>query len=330
MYRTLLFIALILAAPGAVLAQAGAPGPASQARPTASAAPAAPAQPDSLQQFLESRVVEELAADGVSLARLGYLVRISVTGSSAEISLLDTTSSRVVRATRVEGLAADREAALATVTQVAANLVAQVISAPAPVTLAPGASSPPVPDNAHLMQADVQARFAREEVGVGLELLRTRRRWWAWQGEMHTPLATLEFLRLMGRQDLAHRIERRERTRDYLFWSYAAVAGTSLAALISAFASDDGELQTQLYWGAGIGGAVALTTLFATAALAPRIEVSEVEAKRLAQKYNDDLRRKYGLPVAARQRARAPSFRLTGASPYVGENQAGFALTGRF
>ncbi len=349
MHRTLLLLSLVLAAPGAAFAQAGAPGPASSA-PVANGAPARPtqpalAQPDSLQQFLERRVVEELAAEGLLLGRLGYAVKISVTGNSAEVALWDTTSSRIVRATKVDGLVMDREAALATLTQVVANMVAQqsqVTSEPVPV--APGASpgrlSPP---EGRFGREEAEARFRREAIGWGNQVVPglgpggltfLEIDWWAWRGERRAPMSRDEFCAAISQPERCRRWRERQSSSRRLQLGGKVAVMVVAPALLAWGTYDLVEDRSRAgYVLVGAAGVAVIAGGIASIVGGQRQftpMISDWEAKVEAEKYNDNLRRKYGLPVAATARSLAPSFRVAGATPYVGENRAGLALVGRF
>src|SRR5512144_2938416 len=76
--------------------------------------------------FLEQRVAEELAADGTILSRLGVALDVELVGEKAVVSLVDPATRRAVSSTKVDSLPADREAAVATVVQVVANMTTQL------------------------------------------------------------------------------------------------------------------------------------------------------------------------------------------------------------
>lgn len=337
--KRILVLLTCLAAPALASAQ---PAPATSV-PVATAAGAAPAAPVPLQEFLERRVVEELAAEGTVLGRLGFAVRIQVAGSSMEISLLDTTSQRVVRATKLDNLASDRDAALATVTQVVANLVAQQSQVTAaPIEVAPAIAPNPAAPPSMLNREEAEARFNREAIGFGsfviinnqgTILTTDNRRWTAWQGELKTNLSHTQFYQLINRPDLEKARQSRVATGGLLIG--AGVAGCVASFLLFDYAISDTGLDDNgdskgvntaaMAGSVGIIVIAGLATVGGLGMMATQ-PIEEGEAKRLAQKYNDDLRRKYGLPVVATARTLRPEFRLTGIAPYVGENQAGLAV----
>jgi hypothetical protein len=86
----------------------------------------AAAQPVPLDVFLEQRVAEELAADGTILSRLGVALDVEVVGDKLIVSLVDPATRRALATTKIDKLPEDREAAVATITQIAANLTTQL------------------------------------------------------------------------------------------------------------------------------------------------------------------------------------------------------------
>ena len=97
--------------------------------------------------FLEIRVADELSADGLVLSRLGLALQIEPLGDALLLSLIDLTTGRVVSSTRLDNLPRDREAAVASVTQIAADLITKYTGTPTSPPLAGAAppSSPPPP-----------------------------------------------------------------------------------------------------------------------------------------------------------------------------------------
>ncbi|MBL8619680.1 MAG: hypothetical protein JNK64_00220 [Myxococcales bacterium] len=112
-------LAALLAAPAIATAQPAAPAP-----------PAAPASPR--EAFLEQRVIEELAADGIVLARLDVVLALTPDGDALVIALVDPATGQARASTRLPQVPTDRDAAVATVTQVAATLATQVAAAAPP------------------------------------------------------------------------------------------------------------------------------------------------------------------------------------------------------
>jgi hypothetical protein len=97
--------------PGAVIAQPAAPAP--------------------LDQFLESRVPDELAVEGIILGQRELVIKVEQIGDKLLISLIATPTGRVVASSKVDDPPADREASLAIVTQVTATLYSQYTMLPA-------------------------------------------------------------------------------------------------------------------------------------------------------------------------------------------------------
>jgi len=123
-------LAALLAAPAIAIAQPAAPAP-----------PGPPASPR--EAFLEQRVLEELAADGIVLARLGVALALTPDGDALVVALVDPATGQARASTRLPQVPADRDAAVATVTQVAATLATQFAAAAPPA--GPAASlAPPV------------------------------------------------------------------------------------------------------------------------------------------------------------------------------------------
>jgi hypothetical protein len=93
----------------------------------ASAQPAAP-----LVEFLESRVPDELAVEGIILGQRELVIKVEQVGDKLLISLIATPTGRVVASSKVDDPPTDREASLAIVTQVTATLYTQYTMLPSP------------------------------------------------------------------------------------------------------------------------------------------------------------------------------------------------------
>src|SRR5262249_37566621 len=89
----------------------------------------AAAAPD-LAGVLEQRVPQELATEGAVLGRLGVALDVEIVGERCVVSLVDPTTHRASASTKIDALPADPDAAVALVTQVAANLAAQLVARP--------------------------------------------------------------------------------------------------------------------------------------------------------------------------------------------------------
>src|SRR5689334_18140392 len=99
------------------------------------AASTAAAQPVSdlpLASYLEQRVVDELAVEGVVLSRDHLMLKVEQLGDKLIVSLVDLATNRVAASTKIDAVPADREAAVAATTHVAADLVAQAVGRGAP------------------------------------------------------------------------------------------------------------------------------------------------------------------------------------------------------
>ena len=120
----------------------------------------AAAAPD-LAGLLEQRVPQELATEGVVLGRLGVVLEIEIVGERCVVSLVDPTTHRASASTKIDALPADTEAAVALVTQVAANLAAQLVARP------PAAA----PVDAQTDDRVAEQRYQALALGFGDEIL---------------------------------------------------------------------------------------------------------------------------------------------------------------
>ena len=180
-----------------------------------------------LDVFLEQRVAEELAADGTILSRLGVALDIELVGPKVLVRLVDPATRRAVASTDVDAIPVDREAAVASVTQVAANLAAQVSVRATPEATAVSAA---LAEDRRLREerAAAEARFRQEAISFGDDtvvsgggwsgtwFVSTQRNWVAYRGEERLRLSPVEFYRYVGRSDLAEAYNRRKRSGVYL------------------------------------------------------------------------------------------------------------------
>ena len=126
---------------------------------------ASTARADALDSFLEQRVAEELAADGTLLSRLGVTLDIEIVGDKVIVSLIDPATRRAVASTKLDSIPADREAAVASVTQVAANLATQLRP---PATGATAIKDVLQEDRAERdRRAELAARYRAESIRFG-------------------------------------------------------------------------------------------------------------------------------------------------------------------
>jgi hypothetical protein len=137
---------LILIASGE---RAGAQAPPAPAAPLPVAGPPAPPT----IPFLERRVPDELASEGVLLSRYDLALKVEQLRGKWRVSLIDLTGGDVAASSRIDALPTDREAAVAIVTQIAGELAAQLLGrTPAPrPPVAPGgaAAGAPMPASTH-------------------------------------------------------------------------------------------------------------------------------------------------------------------------------------
>ncbi len=207
----------------------------------AAAPPAASAQPTGIETFLEQRVVEELAADGIVLSRLKLVLDIEMLDTRALVSLIDPDTGRAVASTKVDAMPAGRETAVATLGPVVANLVAQFA----------GRTPEPTDDSARLerieqTQREIMAReqSAREErermaqaeaqyqaealrfdreiamvtahgTGSGFAYGQVHYKWTATRGETGERLADLDYYKVIERPDLEAAYLRRRKIANY-------------------------------------------------------------------------------------------------------------------
>jgi hypothetical protein len=304
--------------------------------------------------FLEKRVPDELAAEGVVLSRNNLALQVEQVGGRWLVSLADLNTGRVVASTKLDTLPVDREAAVASMTHVVADLVAQVVGRsepPPPAIVAPPESVRPPPAVDNRAERDLaELRFKRQSIrfGANYRLLATgtavalMRRWVAYMGELDQELAPEAFYVVVGRADLAARYRSR---RHAMIGSFVAGAVSTTAGLVvlgvasrenCEFGSpnysmciEDHErhVHNAFAWGAGIVG-VGIVTLYVGFHLYRHPHpIDENEAKTLADGYNQNLRRRLGLPTVARHLPRLHDVRWT---PHVTGHQAGLALSARF
>lgn len=308
------------------------------ARASAQPASDAPATAH-LPAFLEQRVVEELISDGILLSRLGVTLEIALVGDIAIVSLIDAATGRARASTKIDHLPADRDAAVASTTQVAASLVDQLgprKEAPAPETLAKALAEHRAKEREERQQSAVaEARYRESALGFSEEVTmfvasrdgtitavdRTRR-WTAFQGEQRIELEPHEFYELVQRGDLIEAYDRRRAIRNV-----TAVVGGAMSTLSTylILTSDFGDPGMKVGIALGLGAVVPLT--ISGWYWARPHPITETQAKVLATKYNGWLRRSLGLPSAARDRG---VLREVAWAPYATPDGAGIALGGRF
>jgi hypothetical protein len=231
MKRVVLAVVMVTGLTGTAAAQAPGQIPAQPAPAQSIPAPApgqvAPAAAVGVSStFLEKRVPDELAAEGVVLSRRNLGVRIEQIGERWLVSLADLTTGRIAASTSLDALPRDREAAVAAMTHVVAELAAQVVGRgePPPAPPPPAASSdiPAVERMLLDQQAERAERAERErqaaaKLAFDRQLIRFTRsydpeahdprgervRWTAYRGDPGQALDPKLFYRDVGRPDLA-------------------------------------------------------------------------------------------------------------------------------
>jgi hypothetical protein len=251
MKRVALAVVMVTGLTGTAAAQAPGQIPAQPAPAQSIPAPApgqvAPAAAVGVSStFLEKRVPDELAAEGVVLSRRNLGVRIEQIGERWLVSLADLTTGRIAASTSLDALPRDREAAVAAMTHVVAELATQVVgrNEPPPPPPPPAESSDMSPFER--MRLDQQAeraeraeheRQAAAKLAFDRQLIRFTRsydpdahdprgervRWTAYRGAPGQALDPKLFYREVGRPDLAASYDAR---RNIMIVSFV---GTGLA-----------------------------------------------------------------------------------------------------
>lgn len=327
------------------------------------AQPSTAPAPVATESFLEQRVIEELAADGIVLSRLGVVLDLQLVGSLVVVSLVEARTSRALASTKLDALPGDRDSAVATVTPVVANLVSQI------------ASGPPSNDHVELERLRVleetqremlaraerdrlvaeqrlaAERAERERVAIAEQTYRAEaigfgkdfdvwvskdgawvnKKWTAHRGDAEIPLGATDFYRAVDRPDLAERYQRRK------VGGSVALVGGSLVMLAGAaimlqtrevdvagyYTYDDHPYVKQGSVVAGIGVVIGLVG--AVFVMNPH-PVSEGEARQLGAARNRKLREQLGLPVPPAPTA----LRDVRVAPFVTATSGGLGLSARF
>jgi hypothetical protein len=309
--------------------------------------------------FLEQRVAEELAADGTILSRLGVALDVEAVGDKLLVSLVDPATRRAVASTKVDSVPADREAAVAAVMQVTANLVAQLGRTAQPAA----APAPPAADTAKAVKQVIdeeradrasEYRFRQEAITFGDEVAvftdgkttSVRHEAVAYQGDMHRKLEPREFYELVGRADLADAYDRRTAIAwggligggvvamtGGLLWAKNLNPSNDCDPLASDYmqCSDRADANAAPVRTAGmamfaVGSVGALVGIYY---IYHRHPVSDSERYELAASHNAELRAQYGLPTARLHRPRTTD-RSFVIAPYASSDAGGFAIAGRF
>jgi hypothetical protein len=293
--------------------------------------------------WLERRVAEQLATDGIALSRRGVTLQIEPAGAGWLVSLVDVTTGRVAASSEVGALPDDREAAVSAMARTVTELAAQIAGPARP----PASPAPAAPTDAELRRArreTAELQFKRRAIRFepnDPDAPRTHLPDWLFlRGELDQPLDAPAFYHLIGRDDLAWSYRRR---RALGIGSYV-LAGTSLVVAGVLFAQNDTpfcepELTPdghgaclRIFHPSSRGAAVAMFGIGVTGAViglyfAARTQpISEDDARALADAYNQRLRRRLGLPPAP-HRALLRDVTLT---PYVAGRETGAMLGARF
>jgi hypothetical protein len=285
------------------------------------------AQPAELaiDAFLEQRVPEELAAEGTLLSRLGVSLDVEIVGDKAILSLVDLATKRAVASTKLDALPADREAAVAQVTQIVSALAAQV-GQRATVPPKPAVLQPPAQDTRaageyeYRQQAvyfgDTFSFYSDGKVIAGGSVRHI------YQGEVKRELDPHEFFELVGRPDLVSAMNRRRIWGGVLtgVGFVGMIAGYKVGSLGDSRAEESGpDFDPRPYYAGGLaiitGGLVAAT--WGIIWITRPNPLSNEEMATLATQYNRKLRQKYELP-------------LVELVPYADDHGAGMLVSGRF
>lgn len=280
----------------------------------------APGSPEPIASFLEHRVPEELAADGVVLSRRGLMLHVAQSGDGLVLALVDVSTQHVEASTKLDVVPVDREGAVTTTKQLVAGLAAQIATH----------TAQPVPDEHARELAELQ--FRRDAIRFGDDYRITvsqyggsvHREWFAVHGELDQRLDPEEFYRLVDRPDLVEAYEHRHNIMvGGLVVGAAAVVGGAIAyfemrpdPLAPDYADQN---NTAVLTFSALLGVGAIGFGVATWYHLHPHPISENEAKQLAEQHNQALRRTLGLPVADVQ-----------ITPVATPSSGGLALSGRF
>lgn len=303
--------------------------------------------------FLDKRVPEELATEGVVLSRQGFALKVEQVGTVWLASLVDLNTGRVAASTKLDALPADREAAVATMTQVVADLAAQVTgrtsSAPgpdAPVKASDLADFAAREETRRAVRDTAETSYRRHAIHFGTEVnvsggsdgdaVTSSLSSIPYQGDLNQRMSPDEFFTTIHRPDLvaSYKTRRNWAIAVFVVAGAAALTGTSLLLFTdptkpadpSCFPCSGGMSSTAK---AGIGftlSAIGLVGvgLFVGVSMNP---ASEAQMKTLADDYNQQLRKQLGLPVVSR---RDPILRDLRLAPVMASSGGGLALGGRF
>jgi hypothetical protein len=327
-------------------------------------APAAAAVAPDLAPFLEKRVPEELATEGVVLSRSNLSLQVQPAGAQLLVSLVDMTTGRVAASTKIDQVPADREAAVAMVTHVAADLVTEIAGRPAapPPPPAPAPAQGPIEVRDEGVRAAMRYQRNAIRFGATYDVVVNKigdtftatqvRRWQTYQGDQDELLDPLDFYREVGRPDLADEFQQRHK---YMIGGYVVAGVGCIAAVAMALEAMDKPENTcgsgdynceeawldetdrhRRKWMWPTLGAFAVGTIGALVGTWYHYHphpIDEREAHSLAEQYNRGLRKQLGVPDGLASRA-GLHLHLTDVAlaPYADPSSAagGLALSGRF
>lgn len=295
-----------------------------------------------LDGFLEQRVPEELAADGIVLAQHGVVLDVETIGDRLLVVLLDAATGAPRASTRLDAVPPDREAAVASVVQVVTTLLAAGLPpAPPPTAITPPPMEPEpapaalAPPGGTAEDPDLAARrsaYEAEAIDFWIEgkvyQSRTGTRTafesapYVGVGAARHRMSTEEFYAAIGRPEVFAKKRRRHRIAVGIGFAALASLMTTFV-LVSRVDPDQGLSDPSAtaaictLVGTGLLGATALVVSDTGRTYTPQQE------SVLAERYNARLRAKYRLPEPADE----PSASL---APYVAPGGGGLALRGRF
>ena len=307
--------------------------------------------------FLEKRVPEELATEGLVLSRRNLALQVEQLGDRWLVSLADLTTGRVAASTKVDALPADREAAVAALTHVVSELAAQIVgrSEPPPPVAAPPPPPTSTDDRAERAQREIaELTFKRQSLRFGANLtlgatnntVSVGRMWVVYQGDLNEELAPEEFYKKVGRPDLIEAYHHRRNLKVAGFVTAGVGTAVLVGLLVHGLTMDSCASQRDQPFDACVDSRVSASTLippliaFGVAFTGTVIAIhygsdphpiAENDAKALADAYNQRLRRELGLPVVRRE----PLLRDLKLTPFIAlgiaqGNAQGLALSARF
>lgn len=303
-----------------------------------------------LDRFLEQRVAEELAADGTILSRLGVALEIEQVGDHLLVSLVDPATRRAVASTKVDNVPADREAAVASVTQVVANLTTQLSTKPSSGAGEVKAALEQDREDRRAKE-DAEFHYKQEAITFGDLYIATTTNGSTSVSHSMLPykggrqLTPEEFFVEVGRQDLADTFHH----RTVVGWTGIGIgsvfvlggaiymtagltdncdAGSS--TFDTCFAQHQADEKKHFEIGIGISAGGLLISMVGYYYLLTRNPASKNEIYDLADVHNAKLRQKYNMPGATSDASFRPHLQDVAIAPYATGDGAGLAVAGRF